>query len=626
MQSATEILGKRSLALDQLCSGLINERLSKREAESAVEFCDKIKKELGNSTSLAQFIKANPPPLPPQVPAPSRDEFQQLRDEFRDLRRKQQDEEKARQTLAKEFQSYKNEHANRLQSQDAKLTGFHTVQNELKADIERVKVESRETTDELRKILAIMKISVSKLEASKNDVDIVMADAVNEGALDEVRKALEELHKIVIGVCKPNTIATYQSHKNLLISPKDQQKLLETNTKCGDISATISQVKGETENLQQKVSTLEGSMVLRNTEPVATFTDGPNGAPHRDCATKADIEQLVINIKNQDELLDTFRSGAEKDTSDILEEIQGLDQKMETHVQTTNQKIHDLNVGMETHTQTTTQMIHDFGQKTTNQVTGLITEQETFHTRNQTKVKEIEENLGRQFINLSTKFQNDFEGLRHKVAFVENHLEGHVLAITHQEQRMNSFTTKDFYERVVANLIQINPLLFNYTNQLQICNNEIKAVRDTVQVLSNHFNLAGRRIPTGTPSRPAILDGSLIDPSVNGNAPSSELVITIVKDMELQGDQIQILDDRVTDHIETYVAKMRDIKEWTVSCTLRLADNTASVAALVEDLAKVKEYIDIQQGPHIPTAASGMDRWRAVSNNQEQMQGLSDEN
>lgn len=395
-------------------------------------------------------------------------------------------------------------------------------------------------------------------------------------------------------------------------------------------------VKGETETLQQKISRLEISGNLRNTGPGVTPADGPNGTPHRDCATKADIEQLVLNIKNQDELLDTFRSGAEKDTSDILEEIQGLDQRMETHVQTTDQKIHDLDVRMETHTQTTGQMIHDLGQKATGQITALATEQETLHTKTRADIKEIDDNFGRHYASFDTKFQNDVERLQKKVAHVENHLESHVLAITHQEQRMNSFTTKDFYERVVANLIQINPLLFNYTNQLQLCNGEIKALKDTVRVIATQFEAVRQRVAIiAPPLRPAVHDGSSIDPSANGNGrsdissegPSSSLN-AILRDLELHSDQIEKLDQRISHHIETYVAKMNDIKEWTVSCTLRLAENTASAAHIMDDVGKLRAYLSAQgpESPHIPTAVPGVGRWRVVSNNSEQMQGLSDEN
>lgn len=393
-------------------------------------------------------------------------------------------------------------------------------------------------------------------------------------------------------------------------------------------------VKGETETLQQKISTLEISGNLRNTGPGVASADGPNGTPHRDCATKADIEQLVLNIKNQDELLDTFRSGAEKDTSDILEEIQGLDQKMETHVQTTDQKIQDLEVKMETHTQTTGQMIHDLRQTTTSQITALATEQETLHTKTRVDIKEADENFERQYASLDTKFQNDIEKLQTKVACVENHLESHVLAITHQEQRMNSFTTKDFYERVVANLIQINPLLFNYTNQLQLCNGEIKSLKDTVRVIATQFDSIRQRMSIISP-RPAIHDGSSMDSSANGNGRSdlsSEVppssLNAIFRDLELHSDQIKKLDQRISDHIETYVAKMNDIKEWTVSCTLRLAENTASAAHIMDDVGRLRAYLSAQgpESPHIPTAVPGVGRWRVVSNNSEQMQGLSDEN
>lgn len=198
--------------MDQICNGLVEERLSKRDSDSAIEFCDKIKKELGNSSSLTQFVRAN---IPTQIPAPSRDEFLQLRDELRDMKRKQYEEEKARQTFANEFLSFKNENSNRLQIQDAKLTGFQLVQSELRADIERVKDENRKTADVLKKTLALLnttKNNVEKLEEANNQKsgeDVVMADTVNEDALNEVRKTLENLRTTVTTVRQTNTVAAY---------------------------------------------------------------------------------------------------------------------------------------------------------------------------------------------------------------------------------------------------------------------------------------------------------------------------------------------------------------------------------------------------------------------------------
>lgn len=208
LQSATEFLGKKSAVLDQLCSGLIEQRLSKRDSDSAIEFCDKIKKELEGSPSLTQFVRANIPPPLAHVPTPSRDEFLQLRDELREMKRKQQDEEKARQTFANELQCYKNENTSKLQTQDAKLAGCQAVQSGLRSDIERIKDENRKTANELGKMISLLtatRASVGKLEeinSQRNDV--VMADAANEGAINEVRKTLEELQKTVTAVCKAN--------------------------------------------------------------------------------------------------------------------------------------------------------------------------------------------------------------------------------------------------------------------------------------------------------------------------------------------------------------------------------------------------------------------------------------
>lgn len=182
----------------------MEDRLSQRDAESAIEFCDKIKKELGNSPSLTQFVKSS---IPTPVPAPSKDEFLQLYNEVQEMKRKHEEEEKTRRGFANEFLNYKNEQANRLRHQDAKLNRFETVQNDLKADFERVKDENHKTAEEVKKAVTLLlatKSIVDKLEEANNRKggDVVMGDPINEGALSDIRTALENTQKNVIAVCK----------------------------------------------------------------------------------------------------------------------------------------------------------------------------------------------------------------------------------------------------------------------------------------------------------------------------------------------------------------------------------------------------------------------------------------
>lgn len=114
------------------------------------------------------------------------------------------------------------------------------------------------------------------------------------------------------------------------------------------------------------------------------------------------------------------------------------------------------------------------------------------------------------------------------------------------------------------------------------------------------------------------------DRSPEGPTPSFSAVL---RDLEQHSDQIKKLDQRISEHIETYMKKMNDIKEWTASCTERLADNTSSAALITEEVGKLRAYLSSQgpESPHMSTAASGVDRWRVVSN-QEFMHVLSDEN
>lgn len=212
--SATETLGKKSTSLERFCGKLIEERLSQRDAESAVEFCDKIRKELGNSPSLTQFVKSS---IPTPAPAPSKDEFQQLRNEVREMKKKQEEEEKTRQNLANEFLNYKNEQANRLRNQDNKLNRLENAQTEFKTNFERIKDELRKTSEELKKAIAQLiatKDSVDKLEDTSNQKgggDVVMVDSVSEGVLSDVCKNLENIQKNVEEVRQTDIIGVAYS-------------------------------------------------------------------------------------------------------------------------------------------------------------------------------------------------------------------------------------------------------------------------------------------------------------------------------------------------------------------------------------------------------------------------------
>lgn len=379
----------------------------------------------------------------------------------------------------------------------------------------------------------------------------------------------------------------------------------------------IALVKNEAKTLQQKVSSLEASGIVQKTEPEEIAFGEHGRIAHENCATKADIERLALNIKSQDEILDEFRTGAEKDTGDILEEIQ----KTEAHIQATGEKIQAVD------------------QKINEDIVTLRTQQEEVKAKQEAELNGINDKFEQHFLSFHNKFLSEVERLDHKVAFVENQLESHVLAITHQEQRMNNFTTKDFYERVVQSLVHMNPLLFNYTNQLQLCSNEIKNVKENVRGLTSQLEAAKQRLAVVTQSpRPPTQERPSIDGSSNGagiksdrssEGPSSSINV-ILRDLEIHSNEIKKLDQQITNHIETYTAKMNDIKEWTVSATQRLADNTDSVNIAMDEIKRLRAYLSTTHqrsgSPQIPPPTAAMDRWRAVGGNQEAMQGLPDEN
>lgn len=377
-------------------------------------------------------------------------------------------------------------------------------------------------------------------------------------------------------------------------------------------TSICTSVEREIKDLQQKVSTLEVSETAR--ESRKTPREDKVGFP-LDYATKADILRLESQILGQDGTIDTLRNGAEADTEKILEVFANLDQKTQNHIQATGEKFQTLE------------------QVTNEQITNLLAMQESIKKQYSVDLKGAGDKFATHFANFHTKFATDVERLDARVGYVESQLEGHILAINHVDQRMNNFTTKDFYERVVQSLVAMNPLLFNYTTQLNNVANEMKAIKETVRILGGQIKQAEQRfnqsprlaIQEGPNDGPS--NGSLkSDRSSEGPSPSFNAVL---RDLETHANDIKKLDQRITDHIEMYVTKMNDIKEWTVSATQRLQEVTDHGTTMEDDIKELQSCLNtVYQNSGSPMQATNnsMDRWRAVGNNPDPMQGLPDEN
>ncbi|KAI5841894.1 hypothetical protein DFP73DRAFT_115837 [Morchella snyderi] len=576
---AQEALRHKSMPLEELCRQLFKEHAVNTGTENAIAFFQKIQKELGNS-SLTQFVKSNAP-APAVVPSgPSKSEFQQLRDELQNMKKKQEEDEKMRQNFHNEFHNYKNSQSDRFRSLSSRQSKIEVLQKKLETEVEQTKHTAVMTEEGLKTAMTLLtevKGDVEKLQeaaSAKGSTDVVMGDAG-----DDIGTVSEQVKKLF------ETLETIQ--KTLVTT---QQKLAQTASKCAN------DIKG----LEQKISKLDIK------ELQASQIQG--ALPLQEYATKSDILRLEDHMRQQDNLIDNVRIGIEGDTALVSETIHLLETTLEKNNQETGERFQALE------------------QTRSDGIKNLTSLQE----RNRAAHIEEIKSLRGEHQQLATNMVE----VGNRVGYVESQLEGHAVAISHVDRKMTNFTTKDFYERVIQELMKINPMIFSQTHQLSSVCSEVKTMKDALRILGERLkqlteqrninaNLSPHSVLDAASAQDGPSNGALKSDSSEGPSPS---LTSAIADIDTLRTRVDGVEKGLTDHIAAYHKRINDIKDWTVSASERLALHTESAAAISEDIKSLREYLaslgSLSGSPvQIPNAA-GTDRWRAVASYQDQMQGI----
>lgn len=363
------------------------------------------------------------------------------------------------------------------------------------------------------------------------------------------------------------------------------------------MAQTASKCANDIKGLEQKISKLDIK------ELQASQIQG--ALPLQEYATKSDISRLEDHMHQQDNLIDNVRTGIEGDTALVSETIHLLETTLEKNNQETGERVQALE------------------QTWNDRVKNLTSLQERNRDVHLAEIKSVHQ-----------QFATGMEEVGNRVGYVESQLEGHAVAISHVDQKMTNFTTKDFYERVIQELMKINPMIFSQTHQLSSVCNEVKTMKDALRNLGERLrqlteqrnintNLSPHSVLDAASAQDGPSNGALKSDSSEGPSPS---LVSAVADIDTLRTRIDGVEKELKDHIAAYLKRINDIKDWTVSASERLALHTESAAAISEDIKALREYLaslsSLSGSPvQIPNAV-GADRWRAVASYQDQMQGI----
>lgn len=363
------------------------------------------------------------------------------------------------------------------------------------------------------------------------------------------------------------------------------------------MAQTASKCANDIKGLEQKISKLDIK------ELQASQIQG--ALPLQEYATKSDISRLEDHMHQQDNLIDNVRTGIEGDTALVSETIHLLETTLEKNNQETGERVQALE------------------QTWNDRIKNLTSLQERDRAVHLEEIKSLR--------GVHQRFATNMEEVGNRVGYVESQLEGHAVAISHVDQKMTNFTTKDFYERVIQELMKINPMIFSQTHQLSSVCNEVKTMKDALRNLGERLkqlteqrninaNLSPHSVLDAASAQDGPSNGALKSDSSEGPSPS---LASAVADIDTLRTRIDGVEKGLADHIAAYLKRINDIKDWTVSASERLALHTESAAAISEDIKALREYLASLSGStmQIPNAA-GADRWRAVASYQDQMQGI----
>lgn len=225
----------------------------------------------------------------------------------------------------------------------------------------------------------------------------------------------------------------------------------------------------------------------------------------------------------------------------------------------------------------------------------------------------------------------------------QNRLEGLSVAFKHLDERLNEWNAKEFYERLVHLLLQRNPVLLNQGMQVQSIMLEQKRVQQSVVDLQNqmkqHLN-KNVKAWGSSPHQKRFENSEASTSNGDGNKEtetnnsSGDLSLhDIMKALQSQVASLNEIKQRLDDHIQAYHAKMTDIREWTISATKRMSENSDSATTVKDEIRKLYDFLrrserDRQDSctPHLPSPATNSERWRAINSHQtEPLRGLPDD-
>ncbi|RPB00009.1 hypothetical protein L873DRAFT_1737344 [Choiromyces venosus 120613-1] len=573
----------KSKPLETICIEFARENCAKKELEPMVSFVRQLRNELGGSSSLAQFIKSAQSPSAnlsqSQQPAAKHDEFLRFDRELADLRKRRDEEEKFRGELFDSFHKYKGDTNKRLKTYDDRLKEVEVSQRGLRNELKQTGGELRRVVEDIKRVQQSL-AQVQESTTGKIQNDVIMADAANSGS------DVAEIKKIEEG----NVLPLVDRYETL------QEKYQE---------------------LEPRVKELE--LKIDNVGVGSVSSD--------------DIARLEQQLKIQDETIDSIRQSAGAETEIMMEQFAAIDAGIQENQYQTSQLTAGLEeckalvrneMGQDKNATEVQAIQATLGEYRTN-INALKVEFQNFIAMQHDYASKLHA-LDKHSSTITPKLSKEIETVQTNLAKWENNLDGCLTAVTHLDQKMNSFTTKDFYERVVQSLIAINPSLFNTTNQLQHMINENKKYAATVQKLlvEHQQNQANEAIQQqqhqslqGAPN-----SSSTHDEAANGTANPKEAVPSegpgslsqALKDIESHTQAIEALTRRVDQHIETYSGKMSDIREWTISATQRIQENADICGNMAQEIKQIQTYLN-SPNEKVPTAEVDQNKsqWRVVS-------------
>ncbi|KAG0641347.1 hypothetical protein HOY80DRAFT_1008559 [Tuber brumale] len=569
----------KSRPLETICLEFARENSAKKELEPIVPFLRQLRHEIGTSNSLAQFLKSLSPSTnlsQSQQSAAKPDELQRLSRELADLRKLQEDEAKLRRELSGDFREYKDNSSKRLKTCEDKLEDVETSQRGLRSELDQTKEEMCRVVDDIRGVQqSLAQLQESNTENTQNAAPTTAGASLGSDVA-EIKRVAQETVLTLVSRCE-----------NL------QDKYLQFETRVKELELKIDNIDA-----------------------------GP--------VSSDDIARLEKQLKIQDETIDNIRQSTENDTEIMMEQFTAIDAGLQENNFQTSQLSADLEECKAT-------IKNGMGQdKNASEVQAILGEHRTDIN---TLKAEFQNLIARQHdyasklhdldrnSTIMPKLSKEIEATQIKLAKWENSLDGCLTAVTHLDQKMSAFTTKDFYERVVSSLVAINPLLFNTTGQLQHMLNENKKVSTTVQRLLVEHQQNQASEPTQQQQQHQPLQGAP-DPSstnaeaANGTAKPGEAAPSegpgslsrALEDIESHTQALEELTRRVDQHIETYNGKMSDIREWTIIATKKLQENSDTCSDMAREVNLIQAFLN-SANESAPPAGSGQNQsqWRAVS-------------